>query len=318
MDMGTTMKHSNETSRLTYRALQHYAWLAIFYTALIFVLPVSPATTASYHLSELEYRVVEFAVALPTLAVWLAAFVSYASLRGYARYIRKTPEGIYYDQLAEGLTWLAWSLPVSTITRAVLNAIAVNHPAFHAGSVIIGDYISLILPLIAFSVIANASRGLLGTVKIKPALLNSKAIVAGFMALGVFYCILTFRHFDLSSLGSTQNPYFLPIWLMVLTVTVPYLYAWFMGVLAAFEITLYRRHVAGVLYKQPLGLLVGGLLIVILSSMAVQYMFSISPPSDHLVLNVQLVFSMIFRVIRGVGFVLIILGARRLQKIEEV
>lgn len=312
------MTKANDRSRLTSRALRHYVWLAIFYVALILILPASAATRDAYHFSNFEYRIVALLVALPTLAVWLAAFVGYAQLRGYAASIRKTPEGIYFDQLAEGSTWLAWSLPVSVIVPSVLNAVADSHPGFHATAIIISNYVSLLLPLVAFSVIASASRGLLSTVKVKLSLANTRMIIVGFLLLGVLYCYFTFRHFDLSSLGSSHNPYYLPLWLMITTVTVPYLYAWFMGILATFELTLFRKHVRGVLYKQPLGLLVGGLLTVILSSVALQYTSSVEPRVGHLVLNHRLVLTLAFRIIGGVGFVLIALGANRLRKIEEV
>ncbi len=313
-----TMNRTKISTQLTSRALRHYAWLALFYSALIFLLPANDATRQTYHLSAFEYHIVSFIVALPTLAVWLAAFIGYAQLRNYAVSIRKTPEGIYFDQLAEGVTWLAWSLPVSVIVPYTLNAIANSHPGFHAGAIIISDYISLLLPLVAFSVIAAASRGLLSTVKVRLSLVNTRVLILSFLLLGVLYCFFTFRHFDLTSLGSSHNSYFLPIWLIVLTVTVPYLYAWFMGILASFEITLFRRHVRGVLYKQPLGLVVGGLLTVILSSVALQYIASVDPGTGHLLLNFRLILVLLFRMIGGGGFVLIALGANRLRKIEEV
>lgn len=313
-----TTKNARVTSSLTALAMRHYLWLAVLYILLIFILPASSATMRIYNFSAFEYHIVTLLVALPTMAVWLAAFVGYSQLRGYARAIRKTPEGIYFDQLAEGCTWLAWSLPVGTIVPFVLNALAEGHPGLHAGSIIISNYISLLLPLIAFSIVANASRGLINTVKGRLTLANVRILVVSFLLMGVLYCFLTFRHFDLSSLGSSHNPYFLPIWLMVLTVTVPYLYTWFIGILATFELIIFRRHVHGVLYKQPLGLLVGGLLTVILSSVALQYITSAEPRTGYLVLNYKLAVTLLFRIIGGVGFALIALGASRLQKIEDV
>ncbi len=292
--------------------------LAIFYVFLILVLPASTVATQDYNLSALEYRVILLALALPSLLIWLAAFIGYAKLRLYARSIRKTPEGIYFDQLAEGCTWLAWSLPVSTIVPTVLNAIANEHPGFHSIAIILSNYISLILPLIGFSVIAGASRGLLGNVRAKLSLANARIIIIGFLVLGVVYCFLTFSRFDLTSLGSTDNPYFLPAWLMVITVIVPYLYAWFMGILAAYELTLFSKHVRGVLYRQAVGFVVGGLLAVILSSVALQYINSVEPRVGHLVFSYKLILVLLFRIIGGAGFILLALGANRLQKIEEV
>ena len=312
------MTNTKETPRPTARAIQHYAWQAIVYDALIFLLPANSVTTSMYNFSTLQYRVVALIIAIPSLAVWLAAFIGYAKLREYALSVRKTPEGIYFDQLAEGCTWLAWSLPVGVIIPTILSAISDHYSGFHAASIIISNYISMLFPLIAFSVIAGASRGLLGNVKVKLTLVSARFIIIGFLLLGVLYCFFTFRHFDLSSLNSTNNPYFLPIWLMVITFTVPYLYAWFMGILATFEITLFRQHVRGVLYKQPLGLLVGGLLAVVFSSVALQYLGSVEPRIGHLVLDYKLALTLLFRVIGGGGFILLALGASRLKKIEEV
>lgn len=300
------------------RALQHYLWVALFYALLIFFLPASTATRHEYHLSAIEYHIVSFAVAIPSLMVWLAAFVGYAEMREYARSVRKTPEGIYYDQLAGGCMWLAWSLPISTIIPMLLNALANSHPGFHSTAIIMSNYLSLALALIAFSVIAGASRGLLGSVRVKLSLVNARLLIVGFLLLGVLYCFFTFRRFDLSSIGSTHNPYYLPIWLMVVTLVVPYLYAWFMGILASFELTLFSRHVRGVLYRQPLTLLISGLLTVIFSSVALQYITSVQPSVGHLVFNYRLAFVLLFRLIGGGGFVLLALGASRLRKIEEV
>lgn len=312
------MNIAKETRPVTSRALQHYFMLAIFYVLLIFLLPASTATMREYHLSALEYRTITFAIALPSLLVWLAAFIGYAKLRLYARSISKTPEGIYFDQLAEGCTWLAWSLPVGVIVPAILNAIAYKHPGFHSTAIIISNYVGLILPLIGFSVIANASRGLMGNVKASLSLANARLIILGFLVLGVIYCFLTFSRFDLTSLGSTNNPYFLPAWLMVITLIVPYLYAWFMGILAAYELTLFSKNVRGVLYRQALGFVIGGLLAVILSSIALQYINSVEPRVGHLVLGYKVVLVSIFRIIGGGGFILLALGASRLQKIEDV
>ncbi len=311
-------KSNNGTSEIIKRALRHYTWLAALYVSIALFLPASISTRSAYGLSAFEYHVVFALVAFPTLLVWLAAFVGYALLRAYARSIRNTPEGIYFDQLAGGVTWLAWSLPVGVIANLLLNFLSEHNPGLHAASIIIINYINLILPLVAFSVIANASRGLLGTLKVKITLASARVIIAGFLLLGVLYCFSTFRHFDLSSLGSTNNTYFLPVWLIVLTVTVPYLYAWFMGILAAFEIILFRRNVKGVLYQRPLGMMVGGLLLVIASSVAHQYTVSALPHLNHLVLDYRLVLTLLFRALSGAGFVLIAIGAHRLQKIEEV
>jgi hypothetical protein len=105
---------------------------------------------------------------------------------------------------------------------------------------------------------------------------------------------------------------------MVVSVIIPYLYAWFVGLLAAYEIMLFSRHSKGVLYRQSLSLLALGLVVIIASSIALQYMNSIQPRVGHLMLSYHLIITSIFRIIGGGGFVLLAVGANRLKKIEEV
>jgi hypothetical protein len=316
--MADVMANNRQTAQLTTQALQRAAGLVLVYVLLILLLPASHATIRAYHLSTLEYHTILFAVTLPSMLAWLAAFFGYAKLRQYVYSIRKTPEGAYFDKLATGCAWLAWSLPLAAILSLLLSGLANQWPSFYPTSIILSNYLNLLFPLIAFSIIGIASRGLVNQSKLKFSLTSVRVIMVLFLIVGVLYCYLTFKHFDLTSLGSTHNPYFLPIWLMVLSVIIPYLYAWFVGLLAAYEITLFSQEADGVLYRQALRLLVLGLIVVIASSIALQYMSGIRPRVGHLIFGYQIVVTSIFRLIGGGGFVLLAMGASRLKKIEEV
>lgn len=312
------MTSNRQTTQLTKLALRKAGMLVIIYIILIFLLPASQATMRAYHLTPLEYRSIFLAVMLPSLLAWLAAFFGAAKLRQYVRLVRKTPEGPSFDKLATGSSWLAWSLAAPAIASLLLNAIANQWTGFYSSSIIISNYLNLALPLIAFTIIGNASLGLVRQAKLSFSLANTRTIMVLFLAAGVLYCYLTFQHFDLTSLSSAANPYFLPIWLMVLSVIIPYLYAWFVGLLAAYEIILVSKQTKGVLYRQALLWLVVGLVAIIASSIALQYMNSVQPRVGHLVLGYQLLLTSAFRVTSGGGFVMMAVGASRLKKIEEV
>lgn len=314
----TPTKSTKKNLRHITPAIQWCTFLAIVYCLLIFLLPANHITMQIYHLNPLEYRLILFLISLPSILVWFAAFWGYAALRKYAHALRKTPEGVHFDKLSKGATWLAWSLPLPTIIAILLNAIANNTPNFHPSAIIIFNYISLLLPLVAFSLIGSATRGLLTTAKLKFSLTGTRSIMVVFLAFGVLYCYLTFRRFDLTSLAVSNNAYFLPIWLMVLTVIVPYLYAWFVGLLGAYEMALFSKNVQGLLYRRALRYLVVGLFAVIVSSIALQYINGVEPRVGQLVFDLRLIANTAFRVIGGVGYVLIALGATRLKKIEEV
>lgn len=292
--------------------------LILIYVCLIFLLPTNRETLHVYHINNLEYRFILVALALPSILVWFVAFTGYSKLRQYAEALRSTPEGQHFERLASGTAWLAWSLPAAAITTLVLSGIANKWPSFHASSIIISNYINLLYSLIAFTIIGSGSRGLLNAARLKFSLASLRTMVLLFLTAGVLYCYLTFRRFDLTSLSSTHNPYFLPIWLTVLTVIIPYLYVWFMGLLASYEISLLSKQVSGVLYRQALQFLFGGLIAVIIGSSALQYLNSVQPQVGHLIIDYRLMLNLIFRLIGGIGFIAITAGAIRLKRIEEV
>jgi hypothetical protein len=306
------------TYQFTARAMQYYAGLAIIYVLLILILPANSQAMHDYHLSALEYRILYFAVALPSLAVWFAAFFGYAKLQEYTDSIKHAPEAGAFERLATGCMWLAWSLPIPALVGIILSTIADQWHGFHSAAIILINYTALVLPLVAFSIIGMASRELISRSKLRLDALSARGLMLLFVIGGVLYCYLTFRRFDPGSLSSTHNPYYLPIWLMLLTVIIPYLYAWFVGLLAAYEIRAYSKQVRGVLYQQALHLLVGGLIAVIVGSIALQYVSSVEPARGHLALNYRLLLVTTFRVVDGIGFILITVGANRLKKIEEV
>lgn len=312
------MKTAKQTVRLISRPPVAFALLATLYIALIFTLPANRATMEAYNLTPLGYRIVYFSLILPSLIAWFAAFTGYFKLGEYARSISSTPEGSHFQKLATGAAWLAWSLPVAAIIGVTLGGIANKWPDFLPTAAIISNYVNLILPLIAFSIIGVSARGLLSQAKLHFDQHTSQWIMLLFVLAGVLYCFLTFRWFDLSNPGSTDNPYYMPIWLTLLTVSIPYLYAWFVGLLAAYDITLFSKNVRGVLYKHALRYLVAGLVVVIASSVTLQYINTADPRFGKIIFDERLLLVLVFRLLRALGFILLIIGALRLKKIEEV
>ncbi|HVX24199.1 MAG TPA: hypothetical protein VG992_02550 [Candidatus Saccharimonadales bacterium] len=300
------------------RAIISYACLAVSYIILIFALPPNHIDMHMYNLSSDSYHILLFAITVPSILIWFVGFYSYAQLQCYVRSLAGSPEEQDFKRLANGVRWLVWSLPVSALVNIILNSIANTHIGFYSAAIIISNYVALILPLIGFSLISSAAHGLLSRAQTRLTLSSARFIILVFVVLGVLYCYFTFRHFNLSSFGSLDNPYHLPVWLMVLTVAIPYLYAWFVGLLASYELMHFSNQVTGVLYRQALRLLAGGTIAVVISSIGSQYSSSVSPHVGYFVLNHRLLFSYLFRVIAGAGYVLIAFGVSRLHRIEAI
>jgi hypothetical protein len=139
-----------------------------------------------------------------------------------------------------------------------------------------------------------------------------------FVLIGVAYCFLMFRRFAGDSLGSTANPYYLPFWLILVTMVIPYLYAWYVGLLAVCELVIFSKQSRGVLYQQALQQVAYGLVIVVAGSIAIQYVGSIVPSTGHLILGTSLAATYAIRLTSVVGYIMIARGALSMKKIEEV
>jgi hypothetical protein len=302
----------------TARAVRSYCFLVASYFLLILFLPADQVSMHNYMLSATEYRVLRFSLALPLVLMWFAAFFGYAKLQQYAQTIAKTPEASGYQRLANGCRWLAWGLSTTSIASIILNTNGDNHPRFHSLAIIIINYMSLLYALIAFSVMSGGAHDLATRAKqsLTPATTRSLQLI--FVISGVIYCYLTFKHLDLQSLASTNNPYYLPVWLLVISVIIPNLYAWFVGLLAVHDLGIAARRTHGVLYRRAVRFLASGLVLVIASLISVQYLHSAIPRSGHLSLDTTLIVTYATYLVTMIGFILVSLGANRLKRIEEV
>jgi hypothetical protein len=300
------------------RALTYFVSLTFLILVLTVVLPANKAAMKEYHLGTLQYHILLFVLILPLVMIWFAAFYGYAKIKDYSSKIHSSAEGRDFNKLASGLMWLAWGLPIPTIIGLVLNSITNSHPGFHGSDIIIVNYTDLIIPFVAFSFISDASHGLMTHSRLQISNIARKCLVMTFVLLGVLYCFLTFRHLDLSHSGATSNPFYLPSWLVIVTITIPYLYIWFLGLLSGYELLVFGKHSKGLLYKKSLQILAAGVTAVIISSIALQYVTSIESRTAHLSLDTQLATSYVIRISDGLGYVLIAWGAIRLKRIEDV
>lgn len=299
--------------------MSSYIVLVAVYFLLVALLPANKTAMSTYHLTSSSYHILLFVVEVPLAAMWLAAFYGYFKLRQYVAAIARTAEEGGFNRLAMGFQWLAWSLVLPPLLSMVLNGIANTHPGFHPTAIIVSNYLSLIFPLIAFTLMSSGSDMLLTRGRWNRSVTRHlKPILLLFSLLAAVYCFLMFRSVDMSQPGASQNPYFLPTWLLLTTIVVPYLYTWFVGLITAYEIGTLAKHARGVLYRQGLGLLASGVALVIASSVGAQYLTTIMPRTGHLTLNTVLVIIYVFYVVIILGFILIGMGASRLKKIEDI
>lgn len=294
-------------------ALMWYGVLIFTAAILALALPPNPETLHTLDITPLEYKAAVFTLIVPYALIWFSAFYAYDKLEKYVDSVRDTREGEAFKKIADGVRILAWGLAIPTIINTLLMALEAAHPGFHAAQAIINNYIALLVPLIAYTFIGNGTRLLTETVRARPSQIGTRLLVGTFIIVSVF-----FTYFVVRNQAGNNVAYHLPTFLLLVTFVGPYLYAWLIGLLAAYELRLYSLKTKGVLYQRALVWLAAGITIVVIGSIMVQYLNGIFAGKGDIKLGSILVAVYGLLVVQGAGFVLVALGAKRLKMIEEV
>jgi hypothetical protein len=186
---------------------------------------------------------------------------------------------------------------------------------------ILRNYATLLMYLTAIWLINKGSQELLNVTKRRKdanRFGGAFTMLTSFLAVLYTYLIFQNPNRQVPAGKALRATYYLPDWLILTTIILPYLYMWMLGFQAVLNLYIYMRSVKGVLYKQMLGNLakgIGGIiLILIILQLLVNFAslftsFSLGP----LLLVVYLLVAGI-----GAGYMYVAAGAKRLQKIEEV
>lgn len=297
------------------RNISSYTWLALFiilYLVLSVSLPVDQKNLSQLHLNIAQYRVFILSVLIPYCFIWIAGFFAYNRMQSYTRLIDGEREEPAFRRITDGIIVMAWGMVIPAVIGVILRGIAASHPSFTPAVSVINNYLMLLVPLIAFTYIGIGTRFLSDLVKHRPSYKGLKVFAFLFIALGVIYCYLT-----LHAWFTGGNPYHLSLPLTMITIMLPYLYVWFLGFLACYELVVYAQNIKGLLYKHALNQLTIGLGITIVSSIFIQFI-SIVFASDLPNLAFVLIVLYVFLALEALGFILVALGANRLKKIEEI
>lgn len=280
---------------------------------LALVLPVSDVTLHRLHISLAIYREAILSLIIPIGIIWFSAFYAYEKTGQYADTLSKTDEGRAFAHIARGLQLLAWGLAISTVLSLILGGATALAPQLQSARVIIDNYATLLFPLVGFTIIGIGARRLAQTVKAPLTLRVIRILFVILALIGVFFTRYALRnHF------TNNNPYWLPVFFLLTTIIAPYLYTWFVGMVAAYDLQNYAHKVKGVLYQQALNLLALGITIVIVSSIIIQYVTTLMDSGSALSFGALLLLVYGLLIVEAAGYALIAYGARRLKRIEEV
>lgn len=299
--------------KLRSKAFVSFVILAIIYASVNLIAAPPRTTLQHYHISSAALRLLDSTVIFPVILIWFIGLYGYQKLHTYASYVQGNTEGNAVAVLSKGITLLAFWLPISSTISAVLSWIATHHLGFQPANTIVSNYLSLLFPLAAFIYLSRGSRQLSDLTKRRPSQLSIHALVVVLAVAGVTYGYLVAHARD-----RLYATYHMPIVLVLATLVVPYIFSWYLGLLAVYDIHLYTRWLKGIIYKRSWNALSIGMVWIVVFSIALQYVSTVSARLSNLSLAWTLTLIYTILPILAVGYIFVALGAKRLTKIEEV
>jgi hypothetical protein len=303
---------------------KHYVWfvgLAIIYLLLVLCIPPNASVLLKYGLSPAQARLLSLSVALPVIGIWFVAFYGYIAFKRYTAVVASSKDGQALAKISDALTVLAWSLPVSTLINTGLNYVATQHEWFTPASIIVNNYVALLFLWVGFYILYGGAKELYGQVR-KNTLytLREQVVWVAFSIFCVTYAYMTLvnpaRQFPTAV--ATHAAYYMSDLPLILTIIIPYIFVWYFGLRSVYFLSIYREKVQGLLYKRALAALASGLATVIITSMLLRLLTAFTTLINTWTLRVLLMVLYLLVLIIAIGYILIALGAKRLNKIEEV
>jgi hypothetical protein len=293
--------------------MRWFGILTFIACALSLILPPDPESLRIYHLNAFSYRIIILFLLLPFALIWYAAFYAFAKMSEYTRYLKNAKDEAAFRKVSIGLGILAFGFVVPSIISTVLNEIAAYHHGFKEEAAIINHYIALLVPIFSFTYLGTGARMLSSSVNVKASLNGSRLFGLAFIVLCVAFTrsSVTAHHYG-------GNPYYMSIYPLIITLVIPYLYSWFIGMVCAFDIWLYSQGLRGVLYKKAFSQLSLGLAVTIIGLIAIQFVTSAYGNSTDESLTYVLILIYALLAILLLGLSLMALGTNKLKKIEEV
>ena len=134
--------------------------VALLYALFALGTPTNPSVLHHYHLTQTAAHLLSLTIVLPVIAIWWAAYYGFWRIKTYAQTVSDSQEGGPFNNIANGLMVLVFSLPISAIVSAMLNYIAWRHTYLLGTTTIIRNYVGIGLSLVAFYLISRGAAQL--------------------------------------------------------------------------------------------------------------------------------------------------------------
>jgi hypothetical protein len=304
---------------------------AIFYGVIVavwglylYVTLSAPQSSNQFNLSRLQIVLLQLTITVPYLVAWLAAARGALLLRGHAK---KLADGVMrqgFSFVATGLWWLFASLFLPTLIsalRTALRAYPTLSAELTAPLIIASNYVNIVLPLIGFWFLYHGARRIA-----TPAPSASKQtswdksnpiIVGVFLAIvAPLYVYLVFTNpvRTVSTDPAIVATYHLPDILIVLTIVIPALVSWGLGMSASLALSGFIPQGSQLLKRYALQTFTRGVWLIIAASMLLQMLVSVgSQRFAGIGLGSILLILYVFIGLQVLGYILTTIGVQGLS-----
>lgn len=280
--------------------------------------------TERYNISENTLNLISVAFSLPTLLIWLAVAFAAVSFYRYAQNIAGSKDSkafrfIAYGLLASLVGMLASSL-LSTLQTLIGQTVA-DPTTLQTTFVVIKNYISIVAALVTYGYLFMGSTALLEVIgKTYNKWRQIMPVLIPFAVVAVVYLWLVFTNEwrQMATIPGFAPTFGLPDYLILVTVAVPYLVSWFLGITALRNIIQYQSETPGIIYKKIFKKLVTGMTIVIGLTITLQMLNQFSGFLASRGLGMILGIIVVLYIVLIFAYILIARGARDLHKIEII
>lgn len=316
------MKTSNKQGPRA--ASSHYLFLFAGSVAYAFITLSGPINSNRYNLSLTQIRSLQLTLVIPIILIWCAAFYGAVRFKRYASTIQESPDGKALSIVSNGLLVLSYGLVTQSLFSSLRPRFIANDGNIQ-GLTIFSNYLNLAFPLIAFSTMLYGANRLikLQLSHHKETQTSTFSIAATVISIAALATLFTYSMFHNPYRNSTPdvtkaNSYFLPDGMLWLTIVLPSIVLWTVGILTAMSVRWYAQRAKGIIYKKALHRLVQGLTMVVFFSISMSLLTTIGPSLSGLKLSGLLALIYVIIIFYAVSYLLIASGAKKLAKIEEI
>lgn len=296
-----------------------YVLLAAVYIFLILFTRPSNSLLTMFQLTSSQAKTLSLLLAIPFLSIWILALWAYSGMRSYADTIQRGNEGRAFDYLSRGLLVTVLFLPASNILSEITMNVQASHPSIFILILLGTSIITAVAILAAFAFTYLGSAQLLRFVQPPP---QSDFLLTSilFVALVGLYIILiihpagtrpmTYSVLTFPTYGSSL--------LYDITVILPRVIGWFIGILAVLNFYKFRTKVHGVFYRAAFQNVANGNAVIILGAIVFRWAQDLLARGGSTDLRLSLLLNYLVLIVYGIGFALLGNGAQQLHKIEKV